>query len=203
MENGNRKIMIVNKRRVKINKKQKVIYIIVMFQSILSAIVFMCSKIFKWELIEKLTIFLYPIYKGIILLSICISFIISLAYAIKKYKAYMIKAFYPLMIGIIIIFLNEREMIVEQALTGEIVFDETGTLELENYNKKIIAPNTNIYTISNGKMMGIYFCTFSGLPDSSSGYLYVVDLSEEISCYPCNIDIKEQFDTNCYYISIY
>ncbi len=50
-------------------------------------------------------------------------------------------------------------------------------------------------------MRGIYFCTFTGVLESSTGYLYVID--EELSgvkIYDCKIVIHEEYGDGVYFI---
>lgn len=81
-------------------KKEWIVYSIVLIQSLVINVIYAYSQINKWNLIEQMTLFIYPFYKILIIGLSVISFLISAIYFIKKFLK--IKRFYvciPLLIS--------------------------------------------------------------------------------------------------------
>ena len=65
-------------------KKEWIIYSIVLIQSFVINVIYAYSQINKWNLIEQMTLFIYPFYKILIIGLSVISFLISAIYFDKK-----------------------------------------------------------------------------------------------------------------------
>ena len=130
---------------------------------------------------------------GILVVSIIISFVISCA--CREKRAVWIDACCVLFILVSCIFLHQtpepseteiwerRETVVAEILSGELQADEMGTIELpdaEQYHD--ISDSDRVVLLSDDGKRGIYFYTFSGLLESSRGYIYITDDLPEESC---------------------
>ena len=83
-------------------KKEWIIYSIVLIQSFVINVIYANSQINKWNLIEQMTLFIYPFYKILIIGLSVISFLISAIYFDKKILK--MKKFYvciPLLISVV------------------------------------------------------------------------------------------------------
>lgn len=81
-------------------KKEWIVYSIVLIQSLVINVIYAYSQINKWNLIEQMTLFIYPFYKILIIGLSVISFLISAIYFVKKFLK--MKRFYaciPLLIS--------------------------------------------------------------------------------------------------------
>lgn len=202
-----------------ISETQKIIYWVIVLQALFFSMSFMLLQIFKWRIRESLSAFLYPIFKIIVICLLVASLVISAVYAITKIQEQKRKVLLPLFVQIVIIiftctffnenmlryynykqYKDERTALVEDIINGDVQTDETGNVlydEAYGLNSEIF-----IKLIDNGEQKGVYFCTFSGLTDSSSGYFY--SLGEELY-YMVDYDFKviKDLDEDWFYIGTY
>lgn len=196
----------------------------ILLQAIIISVLFLLSRMLQWTILEKLTVFLYPIFWGVLIIVVFVSVLISLIYAIRGYVNKCddrTKMIIPLLVEVVIIgsaiiifsqtnlrrinFLmydKERRALVEAFESNEIQCDKYGELIVEDsVSDKLCADDSAIRIIDGGNMRGIYFCTFTGVLESSTGYLYVID--EELSgvkIYDCKIVIHEKYGDGVYFI---
>lgn len=198
---------------------QKITYWVIVIQALFFSMSFMVLQIFKWKIRESLTVFIYPIFKIIVICLLVASLVVSAVYAITKISEQKRKVLVPLVVQIVIIvftgtFFNEnmlryynyklyedeRTALVEDIINGDVQTDEMGNVlydESYGLNKELF-----IKLIDNGEQKGVYFCTFSGLTDSSSGYFYSLD--EKVK-YMSDYDFKviKDFEEDWFYIGTY
>lgn len=196
----------------------------VLLQAIIVSTVFLLYRIFHWTIREKLTVFLYPIFFGVLIIVVFVSILISLIYAIIGYvKRYdnRTKRVIPILIETVIIgssiiifsqtnlrrinFLmydKERRAVAEAFESNEIQCDKYGELLVEDsVSDKLCADGSAIRIIDGGNMIGIYFCTFTGVLESSEGYLYVIDKElGDVQIYNCKIVVQEDYGDGVYFI---
>ena len=74
---------------------------------------------------------------------------------------------------------SEREEVVELILSSELEVDDNGIIELpmELRNEEMVR-NGRVCLINSSSGVGIYFCTFTGLLETSSGFIYFTDSLE-------------------------
>lgn len=202
-----------------ISVTQKITYWVIVIQALFFSMSFMVLQIFKWRIRESLTVYIYPIFKIIVICLLGASLVISAVYAITKIQEQKRKVLVPFVIQIVIIvftgtffnenmlryynyklYKDERTALVEDIMNGDVQVDEMGNVlydESYGLNKELF-----IKLIDNGEQKGVYFCTFSGLTDSSSGYFY--SLGEELY-YMVDYDFKviKDLDEDWFYISTY
>lgn len=95
---------------------------------------------------------------------------------------------------------NRREKVVSEILSGELKADETGTILLPQEKQyQDISDGNRVILVSDDGKRGIYFYTFSGLLESSRGYIYITDELPEKEC-NSNYDIVnlEYYKENWY-----
>lgn len=201
------------------NVKEKIIFGTMFLQSFVIGSLYLYSRMEKWNLEESLTVFLYPLFAlsigFMIVISVAASFIYFVKKIISKKKIYFIA---PLFVGIAFLmianllfnemklrdynfkkFQAERQRIVELVLKEELVPDDTGriTLPKEMQNDEM-ARGGSVYIVQYKSKTGIYFCTFSGVLESSAGFVYLLDDME--GAYLQNtISIHEQYADNWYF----
>ena len=201
------------------NVKEKIIFGTMFFQSFVIGSLYLYSRMEKWNLEESLTVFLYPFFAlsigFMVVSSVAASFIYFIKKIISKKKIYFIA---PLFVGIAFImianllfnemklrdynfkkFQAERKKIVELVIREELVPDDTGkiTLPKEMQNDEM-ARGGSVYIVQYKSKTGIYFCTFSGVLESSAGFVYLLDDME--GAYLQNtISIHEQYADNWYF----
>ena len=198
---------------------QNITYWVIVLQALFFSMSFMVLQIFKWRIRESLTAFIYPVFKIIVICLLVASLVVSAVYAITKIQEQKRKVVVPFVIQIVIIvftctFFNEnmlryynyklyedeRTELVEAIINGDVQVDEMGNVlydESYGLNSELF-----IKLIDNGEQKGVYFCTFSGLTDSSSGYFYSLD---EAVKYMADYDFKiiKDFEGDWFYIGTY
>lgn len=95
---------------------------------------------------------------------------------------------------------NRMEKVVSEILSGKLKADETGTILLPQEKQyQDISDDNRVILVSDDEKRGIYFYTFSGLLESSRGYIYIVDELPEEGC-NSNYDIVnlEHYKGNWY-----
>ena len=201
------------------NRKEKILFGIMFFQSFFIGSLYLYSRMEKWNLEEGLTVFFYPLFAlsigFVVVSSVAASFIYFIKKIISKKKIYYIA---PLFVGITFIIIAnllfnemklrdynfkkyqaERQKIVELVIKEELVPDDTGriTLPKEMQNDEM-ARGGSVYIVQYKSKTGIYFCTFSGVLESSAGFVYLLDDME--GAYLQNtIIIHEQYADNWYF----
>lgn len=201
------------------NVKEKIIFGTMFLQSFVIGSFYLYSRMEKWNLEESLTVFLYPLFAlsigFMIVISVAASFIYFIKKIISKKKIYFIA---PLFVGIAFIMIAnllfnemklrdynfkkyqaERQKVVELVIKEELVPDDTGriTLPKEMQNDEMTRGGS-VYIVQYKSKTGIYFCTFSGVLESSAGFVYLLDEIE--GAYLQNtISIHEQYADNWYF----
>ena len=198
---------------------QKITYWVIVLQALFFCMSFMVLQIFKWRIRESLTVYIYPIFKIIVICLLGASLVISAVYAITKIQEQKRKVLLPLAVQLVIIvftcvcfnenmlryynyklYKDERSALGEDIMNGDVQVDEMGNVlydESYGLNKELF-----IKLIDNGEQKGVYFCTFSGITNSSSGYFY--SIGEELY-YTADYDFKviKDFDEDWFYIGTY
>lgn len=181
--------------------------------------IYMYCKMEKWNIIENITAFLYPLFVIAHTFFLLILALILLIYFVKKlvytHKIYFI---FPLLILLSFylfsnIFFNEmklreynfkkyqedREEIIGLILQNELILDENGIIELpECLRNEKMARGGRVYIVQYKSKTGIYFCTFSGVLDSSAGFVYLLDDAFEVDPYN-EITLQNQYQDNWYF----
>lgn len=201
------------------NVKEKILFGIMFFQSFAIGSFYLYSKVEKWNLEESLTVFLYPFFVLSIGFMVVSSVTASFIYFIKKIvSTKRIHFIAPFLIGIIFIvianlFFNEmklrdynfkkyqaeRQKIVELVMKEKLIPDNTGMIVLpKEIQNDAVARGGRVYIVQYKSKAGIYFCTFSGVLESSAGFVYLLEDME--SAYLQNtIIIHEQYADNWYF----
>lgn len=203
-------------------KKEWIIYSIVLIQSFVINVIYAYSQINKWNLIEQMTLFIYPFYKILIISLSAISFLISAIYFVKKILKR--KRFYvciPLLISVVFFIIvhiffgeeqlidynfykyqAEREEVVRQILLGNLQPDNSGDINLpEELQNEEMARGGYVCYVTYLSRKGIYFCTFSGLLETSSGYMYLTDSVNGIDGSDEKIVVIKEYENGWYYCS--
>lgn len=208
-----RKEEIVNKTG------EKVLFFIMVIQSTIIGSIYMYSKIEKWNLENSMTVFLYPLFSIALIVFIIISCLASFGYFINKLlSTHKIYFCIPLLITIILFsmsnelfnemklreynfkkYQNERTEIVELILQGEMLPDENGIISLpEKLKNEEMARDGYVYIVNYESKIGIYFCTFTGLMESSAGYVYLTENIFNIDS-GINITLQSEYSENWYF----
>lgn len=196
--------------------------IFVLFQAVVVSGIYLYNAVFRWNVLEYLTVFLYPIYQLLIIIIMLLSFVASLIYLIRgmvKRKATVYRAIPPLVnivvFAVSIVFFNEvelrkqnfmkyqaeRQQIVKMIERGKIKPDEQGAIKLPNEMKSEgISRNGTVYLLNAGDETGIYFCTFTGILETSSGFVYFTEIVQSDQDESKIIKIKN-FKSNWYFCS--
>lgn len=204
------------------DKKKSVLDVIFLVQAILFSGLYLYSKINKWNIMEQMTIFLYPIFQGAILILMGLSFFASCIYFMFKLKKEKKIIWVPVFIGgmtflISAIFFNEmklreynfqkykdeREKVVEMVLQGYLKPDENGCIDLPpKFHDEKLSRDGTVYMVKHSSQYGVYFCTFSGLLESSSGFVCFIDNNYKTdNLSPDEIVLIEPLQESWYYCS--
>lgn len=188
-------------------------------QSTIIGSIYMYSKIEKWNLENSMTVFLYPLFSITLMILIIISGLVSFWYFINKLlTTHKIYFCIPLLITIILFLIsnqlfsevklreynfekyqNEREEIVELILQGKMLPDENGIILLpERLKNEEMARGGYVSIVNYESKIGIYFCTFSGLMESSAGYVYLTENIFNIDS-GRNIILQSEYLENWYF----
>lgn len=201
------------------NQKKEKSFLFLIILSICISILYVYCRINKWNLEEKMTIFIYPIFALFMgFLMIC-TILLMISYfivkAMKTKKMYYSIPSICIMSSLIIssFFFNdqklreynfnryksEREYIVSLVLNDTLVPDEKGCILVpDEINVEEITRNRKVYIVDTGSASGIYFCNFMGLLETSSGYLYLTNRKWDYYTQD-NIILKKQYNKNWYY----
>lgn len=195
---------------------------IIFVQSIVINIIYLYSQINKWNLIEEMTVFIYPFYKILIIVLTVFSFLVSVIYFFKKFlkerKYYVCIPVFISVVAFITVHIffcetklreynfykyrEKREEIVRQILHGELAPNDRGIIELpEELQDEEMAREGYVYVVNYLANEGIYFCTFSGLLETSSGYMYLTDESNIVNSSSEEIVVLEKYEERWYYCS--
>lgn len=205
-------------------KVSNITSVFIFVQAIVISVAYLYSRANKWNLQEVFTIFIYPVYSigiiGIMIVSSILSMIYFSIYLVKMKKIY---SCIPILINIIAIvialtffnevqlrennFINykdEREYIIHLIENGELQPDDSGKIEIpENLKNSKMERNGYVRFIKYESKIGIYFCTFAGLLETSSGYIYFSDKIESNEFDDENLILLNTYDENWYFCSTY
>ena len=181
--------------------------------------IYMYCKAEKWNLEESMTVFLYPFFAIALTIFLWILGFIFFSYFVNKlvhtHKVYFI---FPLLILCSLylasnIFFNElklreynfkkyqgdREEIIELIQQKELIPNENGIVELPEWLKEEeMARGGRVYIVQYKSKAGVYFCTFSGVIDSSAGFVYLLD--DTFDVVPENdVTLQNQYQDNWYF----
>ena len=202
-------------------KRERIIFFIMILQASVSAGVYLYCKAEKWNLEEQLTVFLYPFFVVAISFFLLISGFVSLLYFASKivsaHKLYFVSPLLIVLSSHLVdnIFFNElklrednfnkyqekREIVIELILKEELMPDERGIVDLPEYLKdEGMAIGGRVYIVRYKLETGVYFCTFSGVMDSSAGFVYLTDEISDVDFYNNNdISLQNQYQDNWYF----
>lgn len=93
-----------------------------------------------------------------------------------------------------------RQEVVEQILEGSLKPDDTGTVHLPiTLKNEEMAKSGCVYIVEYRDKKGIYFCTFSGIMDSSAGFVFLTKDFDNNANLNNTIILHEQYNENWYY----
>ena len=181
--------------------------------------IYMYCKVEKWNLEESMTVFLYPFLAvALIFLNLILVLIFLIYFVNKLVRTHKIYYVLPLLISfsfylVSSIFFNElklreynfkkyqedREEIIELILQKELIPNENGIVELPEWLKdEEMARSGRVYIVQYRLKTGIYFCTFSGVLDSSAGFVYLLDDTIDVDLYN-DVTLQNQYQDNWYF----
>lgn len=199
-----------------------IVYDVVLIQSIVINVFYAYSQINKWDMMERMTLFIYPFYKILIIGLVMISFLASVAYFVKSFlRTKRFCVCIPVLISITVFIIaqtffseeqlrdynfyeyrKEREKIVKEILDGELKFNSDGIAELpEEFQNESMARGGYVRRVTYLSKEGIYFCTFSGLLETSSGYMYLTDNPDTADNSDEEIVVIKEYEKGWYYCS--
>lgn len=157
--------------------------LVLLFMTLQAAVVsgfYFYSKAQKWNIREEMTVFIYPFFSLLVTVLLILSALFTLAYSVQKVK-------------------EAREAIVESVLKGELLPNESGVVSLpEDMQDEEMARGGQVYIVSYNGQSGIYFCTFTGVMESSAGYVFLTDKSFDVSMNN-KIVLQKQYEKGWYY----
>lgn len=200
------------------NKRGLDFFIMVLAAS-LNGCIYMYCKAEKWNLEESMTVFLYPFFAAaLILLNLIIVLIFLICFVNKLVRTHKVYYVFPLLISFSFylvsnIFFNElklreynfkkyqgdREEIIELILQKELMPNENGIVELPEWLKdEEMARGGRVYIVQYQLKTGIFFCAFSGVLDSSAGFVYLLDDTFDADFYN-DVTLQNQYQDNWYF----
>ena len=172
--------------------REAVLYFSIFISSLLVVI-----NIFRWKLIEILTVFLEPFLELIISVIFLAVLVWSIIYLGKNVRKLKYRALLPMGINlitlIIVIFvpftniscdldfklnLNDREKIVSMIQSGELKSYGKRLIQLPDEYKHLSKGGGEIAVEQDGETYKIFFYTFRGILDNFSGFAYISNDSE-------------------------
>lgn len=192
------------------NKKNFITLGLVIMYGLLSFFVF--NKFVEIE--RALTIFIMPLLLiGMVLLGLIILIVVIIV-AIAAKKNLMCYLCVPISVALIMLnimiylnpssrrenfeeYLTVREEIVNAILEGDMKESGPGVIELPDMYEGVSDGNRLLLVDYNGKT-GIYFYTFAGLLESSSGYIYFTDRLTKEECIRVDLVNIEHIQDNWY-----
>ena len=94
---------------------------------------------------------------------------------------------------------EDREEIIELILQKELMPNKNGIVELPEWLKdEEMARSGRVYIVQYKLKTGIYFCTFSGVLDSSAGFVYLLDDTFDVDFYN-DVTLQNQYQDNWYF----
>ena len=200
-------------------KGERIFFFIMVLVANVSGSIYMYCKVEKWNLEESMTAFLYPFFAILLIILFLILGFIFLIYFVKKlvhtHKVYFILPLLTLFFFYLVsnIFFNEmklreynfkkyqgdRENIIELIQQKELIPNENGIVELPEWLKEEeMARGGRVYIVQYKLKAGIYFCTFSGVLDSSAGFVYLLDDTFDVNFYN-DVTLQNQYQDNWYF----
>lgn len=183
------------KEREKNTSRKLVLYFSIIMSSLLILL-----NVFRWELVEVLTVFLQPFLELIIGVAFLVILTWSVIYFIKNIYKMKYKAVLPLVINlitIVIVFfvpftsiiisldfnlnLEDREKIISMVQSGELKSESLygyNLIQLPEEYKHLSKGGGEIFIEKDGDTLKIFFYTFRGILDNFSGFAYISDNSE-------------------------
>lgn len=165
---------------------------------------------------KELTIFLMPLLHiimligGIVVLLILVAMVNKLRKSVGMYVNIFICLILilfnlynflspPIAIGNFEKYLLKREEIIQKIEKGKIEFTEKGVIELPNAEEYLgISDGNRIILVKFNGKTGVYFYTFSGLLETTAGYIYFTDGISEEECIDLDLVNIEQIEGNWY-----
>lgn len=198
---------------------EKLVWLFMSLQASAVGGFYVYSKAEKWNIREKMTVFIYPFFKILVMVLVVLSILFTLAYSVQKVKE--TKKIFFLLPMVIMVFLvgiaatlfsesklreynfakyrEARETIVASVLEGELLPDTNGVISLpKEMQSEEMARGQKVYLVSNNGQSGIYFCTFTGVMESSAGYVFLTDRKFDVSMNN-DIVLQKQYEKGWYY----
>ena len=196
--------------------------LVLLFMTLQAAVVsgfYFYSKAQKWNIREEMTVFIYPFFSLLVTVLLILSALFTLAYSVQKVKeTKKIYFLLPMVLMVILVgmaatlfsennlreynfvkYQEAREAIVESILEGELLPEENGMVSLpEDMQDEDMTRGGQVYIVSYNGQSGIYFCTFTGVMESSAGYVFLTDKSVDVSMNN-KIVLQKQYEKGWYY----
>lgn len=100
-----------------------------------------------------------------------------------------------------------RQQVVERIEAGDFELDKNYNIILTDDEQRCISKNGFVGLVNTNAGYGVYFCMWPGLIDSSSGFVYFIDstdnIDENIHIVHENMKLRFKFDDDIYYIGTY
>lgn len=173
---------------------------LVLYFSIIMSGLLILINIFRWKLVEILTVFLEPFLELIIGATFLVVLIWSIIHFTKNVRKLKYKALLPMVINlialVIVIFvpftnimlnldfnlnLKDREKIVSMVQSGELkpeILYGQNLIQLPEEYKHLSKDGGEIVIEKDGDTLKIFFFTFRGILDNFSGFAYISDNSK-------------------------
>ena len=197
---------------------EKIGFLLVFTQAVAVGGIYMYCKRERWNLEESLTAFIYPLFSIALIGLVILSILFLVFYFIGKLN-HVKKVYYGIpalvVIGMVLWtnhyfsearlreynfegYLEQREEIVRGILDGELVVKESVIDLPSELADEEMARGGRVYVVRVGNQSGIYFCTFSGLMESSAGFVYLTE--QEFDEYLQNqVVLQEEYGDGWYY----
>lgn len=207
------------KDAVNSSKGERIFFIIMVLVASVNGGIYMYCKVEKWNLEESMTVFIYPFFAAALSFLFFALGLISWIYFINKLihthkMRFILPAFIILFFYLVSnIFFNEtklreynfkkyqedREEVIHLILKRELIPDENGRVKLPEWlQDEEMARGGKVYIVGYKSKTGIYFCTFSGLLDSSAGFVYLIDDIFDVDFYD-EVTLQNDYGDNWYF----
>jgi len=187
-------------------------------------------KLFRWELLDLLTVFLEPLMELGVIVCFLISLVLSVIHFIKTVRMSLLSACSPialnlaaLALAVTIPFLSfdltmddlkrdlnanleKREKIVSMIQSGELrpnAAPHSNLISLPFEYRHLSRGGGEVMLIGGGDRLEIFFFTFRGVLDNFSGFIYASDGRVSPSDFNSEFRQIEKLKENWYWVSSY
>jgi hypothetical protein len=203
---------------------EKILFLVMILQALFCGGIYMYSRMEKWNLREKYTVFIYPFIVFMLIGCVLVSFVVSIWYfAYKMVHTGKICFCLPVLLlaGIVAFsiihfselnlraknftqYQKERNEIVRLIMEGKLVPDERGNIPLpaELLNEEM-ARGGCVWIVSYQGETGIFFCTFTGLMEDTAGYVYLTNDIKYGVNHPLQVILQGQYADRWYFCGTY